>query len=62
MIDDTITRPIKTAEDKMCEKFLKSLSIKDAEKITEIMNNIDISLPDLIILLAAYNDLNNNNV
>lgn len=60
--DDNITKTIKIAEQKMCENFIKSLSIKDAKKVAEIMNNIDINLPDLIILLAAYDELNNNKV
>ena len=60
--DDNITKTIKIAEQEMCENFIKSLSIKDAKKVAEIMNNIDINLPDLIILLAAYDELNNNKV
>ena len=62
MINDNIAETYKIAEEEMCKQFLRSLSIKEAEKVAEIMNNIDISLPDLIILLAAYNDLNKNKV
>lgn len=62
MINDNITETLKIAEQEMCVKFLRSLSIKEAEKVAEIMNNTDISLPDLIILLAAYDELNKNKV
>lgn len=60
--DDNITKTLEIAEQEMCKKFLRSLSIKEAEKVAEIMNNTDISLPDLIILLAAYDELNKNKV